>query len=91
MDLPAWAATGKRPIMFPVSAARAACQADGFGRCDRCHRPRLAQKLVFWTRTGNEEPPIMDGAYPVEQLREMGRCFPCVPPTSIPSLCLPRV
>jgi hypothetical protein len=35
--LPAWAATGKRPNMFPHICARAAYQTDGFGRCDECH------------------------------------------------------
>src|SRR5262245_8843256 len=28
---------------------QAACQVDGFARCDRCHRPRLAEEFIFWT------------------------------------------
>jgi hypothetical protein len=43
-SLPAWAATGKRPKCFPVSAAGGQVAKLAFESCDRCHYPLLAHR-----------------------------------------------
>ena len=46
----------KTALMFPVSAARAACRTYGFGRCDRRHWLLFDHPFIFWTRLKFKNP-----------------------------------